>query len=170
MAAADATYYPTYGQKWRVGGSIVNTTTGNPVTGGLGAMTIQVSVDGAAFATNGAIVSEIGTTGYFTADLTVANMTGNSIIVKVTGTNGTPREWSLAINPVVKTEMAGHWMDQSTVRLEQGLVQASAIFSNKHSLNFSTETVFGRDNTTVLFTGSVTGLSTTGTATRNKMV
>jgi hypothetical protein len=172
MAVADALQIPVYGQKIRLSGVIVNTSTGNPITGGLTALTAFVSIDGGAFASTGLVVAEIGTTGYFTLDIDATRMTGNTIIPRVTASNASAREWtsSTPLYPAVLTEAVGFWKDQTIQRLEQSMVLLSAFCFNQHLLSQSAESVLGRNDSTVVATGSVAGLTSSGgTVTRTKM-
>lgn len=171
MSAVQAVNIPVYGQPIRFSGSIVTTTTGNPITGGLTVLTASASIDGAAFVANtGLTVAEIGTTGYFTLDVDATRMTGNTIILKVTASNVNAREWAVFIYPADLRETVGQWQDATVKRFEQGVVQNSASAFNLHTLSQSTETVYARDSSTAIITGTVSGLqSPGGTVTRNKM-
>ncbi len=170
MAAIDATQFPTYGQKFRITGRIESSTTRNPITGGLTGVASSISKDGAAFAATATTATEIGATGYFVLDLSVAEMTATSIIVKISATNANSVEFYEEIRTVNLSEGVGHWKDQTVVRLEQAFVLLSAFFTNQHSLTLNSESVLGRDNTTVMATGSVSGLTNSGsTVTRSKM-
>jgi len=169
MASTDASYYPIYGQAYRVSGCIVTTTTGIPISGAFTGVTGTASKDGGAFSATGVTVTQIGTTGYFYIDLTSAVMTANTVIVSLAVSNANARDFYTVLLPIVLTESAGHWLDATVKRPEQGIVALSAILSNYHTLSSSTETVYGRDNSTTLFTGTVSGLASAGTATRNKM-
>ena len=174
MAAIDATYFEVYGQKFRVTGFIVNTATGNPITGGLTGLATssntQISKDGAAFVNTTNVAVEIGTSGYFTVDLTAAEMAFNTVIVRVLPTNASAREFQYIIRPIDLRESAGHWLDSAVVRPFQALVMLSAFQTNKHTLTSSTETVRDRADTINIITGSVSGLASAGgTVTRNKM-
>ena len=170
MAAIDSTQFPTFGQKFRITGRIESSTTRNPITGGLTGIASSISKDGAAFAATTTTASEIGTTGYFVLDLSVAEMTASSIIVKVSASNANAVEFYEEIRPVNLTESVGHWKDQTVVRLEQAMVLLSAFLTNQHVLTLNSESVLGRDNTTVMAAGSVSGLSSSGsTVTRTKM-
>ena len=170
MASTSAVNIPIYGQAIRLYGSIVTTTTGNPITGGLTVLTGSVSIDGAAFTSTGITIAEIGTTGYFYIEADATRMTGNSIIFKATASNANAREWSQFVYPAVLTEAAGQWMDATVKRLEQGTVNISAFLLNYHTLSASIESIYGRDSTTLLFSGSLTGVaSASSTQTRVKL-
>jgi hypothetical protein len=171
MSAVQAVATPIYGQAIRLYGSIVTTTTGNPITGGLTALTGSVSIDGAAFASTGITVAEIGTTGYFYIEADATRMTGNSIIFKVTATNVNAREWAQFVYPAVLTESAGQWQDATVKRLEQGTVNMSAFLLNYQTLASNLQTCYARDSVTALFTGSLSGVaSASSTQSRAKLV
>jgi hypothetical protein len=170
MAAIDATQFPAFGQKFRLTGRIEGNVTRNPITGGLTGIASSVSKDGGAFVATTTTATEIGSTGYFVLDLSATEMTATSIIVKVSATNANAVEFWEEIRPVVMTEIGGHWKDQSVVRLEQSLILLSAFMTNQHTLTLNSESVLARDNTTVMATGSVSGLTNSGaTVTRSKM-
>ena len=170
MAAIDSTLFPTFGQKFRTIGRIEGNVTRNPITGGLTGVASSISKDGGSFVATATTAAEIATTGYFFLDLSAAEMTANSIIVKVTATNANAVEFWEELRPIVVSESVGHWKDQTVVRLEQSLVLLSAFFTNQHTLTMNSESVLGRDNTTVMATGSVAGLTSSGsTVTRSKM-
>lgn len=170
MAAIDSTQFPTYGQKFRTTGRIEGNVTRNPITGGLTGISSSISKDGNAFVATTTTATEIGTTGYFALDLSAIEMTANSILIKVSATNANAVEFWEELRPAVVSEVAGHWKDASVVRLEQATVLLSAFLTNQHTLTLNSESVLGRDNTTVMATGSVSGLTNSGaTVTRTKM-
>lgn len=84
MAASDAKPLPIYGVAHRVTVPIFNITTGEVLTGGLAGLAATVSLDGAAFASTGLTVAEIGTTGFVTVDIDATRMTANTVALKVT--------------------------------------------------------------------------------------
>lgn len=171
MAVADATNVPIYGQAYRLSGVIVAQLTGVPISGAFTGVTGTISKDGGAFSSTGVTVTQIGTTGYFTFDINATGMTANTIIASLVVSNATAREWQFFIQPAVLTESAGHWMDATVKRLEQGTVQNSAFLTNLQTLSSNTMSIYGRDSTTVLFSGSLSGVaSASGTQTRIKLV
>lgn len=169
MSASQATHKPTYGQAFRHSGVIVNTSTGNPITGGLTTLTGSVSIDGGAFTSTGVTATEIGTTGYFTMDVDATRMTGNTIIFKATAANASAREWSDIKRTADLRESAGHWLDQTTVRWEQGIVLVSAFLTNYHTITSSLESVKNRGNSLTIVSGVVGGLASPSVVTRQTM-
>lgn len=141
MAASDASTFPVKGQAYRISGKIVNSSTGNPITGGLTTLTSTVSKDGGAFASTTSAAAEIGTTGYFYVDLSSTEMNANTVIVHVTAANANAVYASIEIKPADLTESSTHWYKQTVKRLEQGIYQAAAWFANKTKRNNSTGTI-----------------------------
>jgi hypothetical protein len=162
MAATDASTFPVKGQAYRVTGVVINATTGNPITGGLTGIASTVSKDGGAFASTTNAASEIGTTGYFTVDLTASEMNANTVCVQVACSNTNAVYWKVVIIPVVLDELPTHWLLQTVKRLEQGICQMVAWFANKTKRNNTTGTITIRNaadsaDVTTMATGEVSG-------------
>ena len=88
MAVADSSYYPTYGQAYRLYGKIVNVTTGNPIPT-LTALACTISKDGGAFSATGVTITETpAASGYIAIDINATGMTANSVVVEATASNG----------------------------------------------------------------------------------
>lgn len=68
----------------RVYGQGIDWATGEVLTGGLGSLAglATISKDGAAFASTGVTATEIGTTGFFSVDITAAEFTSNLTVLK----------------------------------------------------------------------------------------
>jgi hypothetical protein len=145
MASTDVSTFPVKGQAYRVTGKIVNGTTGNPITGGLTTLTSTVSKDGAAFASTTSAAAEIGTTGYFTVDLSATEMDAYTVVVHVTAANANAVYSSICLIPVVLDESSTHWMKQTVKRLEQGIMQMASWFVNKTKRNNTTGTITVRN-------------------------
>ena len=170
MAVLDATNNPIYGQAYRLSGVIVAQTTGVPISGAFTGVTGTISKDGGAFSATGVTVTQIGTTGYFAFDINATGMTANTIIASLVVSNATAREWQSFIQPMVLTETAGHWLSQTVKKPEQGLLQVSAFLSNRHTVALALENVYARDDTTVIFSASISGIaSASSTQTRAKL-
>lgn len=99
MAASDAKPLPIYGVAHRETGCIVSVTTGQVITGGLSSLTATASLDGAAFASTGLTIAEIGTTGFFTLDIDATRMTCNTLALKVTEATANSADWVCTIYP-----------------------------------------------------------------------
>lgn len=170
MAVADSSYYPTYGQAFRLYGKIVNVTTGNPIPT-LTALACTISKDGGAFSATGVTVTETpAASGYIAIDINATGMTANSVVVEATASNGSAVKFTAFLQPVVLTESAGHWRSQAVNRLEQSNVQMSAFMTNRHTVALALESVYARDDVTLLFSSSISGIaSASSTQTRNKL-
>jgi len=162
MAATDATSQPVKAQAYRVYGVVVNTSTGNPITGGLTGLSTagnrQVSLDGAAFANATNDPVEIGTTGYFYWDLTATEATADHLRGRVLASNANAREFSVSLYMVDLSEVAGR-ADLATVKKpERFMLQSWRRWFNQRTQNRSTGayTQYLADNTTVDVTGTVT--------------
>lgn len=170
MASTDVTTFPVRGQAFRCAFTIKSLATGNPLTGGLTSLAGTVSKDGGSFASLTTAPTEIGTTGIGVIDLSATEMTARHIIVNVSASNTNAVNHVIEIRPVDLSDIAGHPLDATVKRFEQVQTGILGFLTNKHTLSQSVETVYGRDNTTVLWTGSVSGLvDAGGTVTRNKM-
>ncbi len=158
MASTDSSLFPVRAQAFRFSAVIRSTATGNPITGSLTTPAGSASIDGAAFSATGVTVTEIGTTGYVTVDLTAAVMTGNSIIVKVTAANANALEFAVEIKPAVLTELTEHWLASSVKRLEQGVIQTFGYLMNftKRHKTTGTVTYYQADGVTEVGTMAVT--------------
>ena len=161
MASTDVSTFPVKGQAYRLTGKIVNATTGNPITGGLTVLTSTVSKDGAAFASTTSAAAEIGTTGYFTVDLTSTEMDAYTVVVHVSASNTNAVYASICMLPIVVSEEDDAWDDQTVKRLEQALLQGAAYSLNKVTITNADEngagtiTLYKRDGTTAWLTGTV---------------
>lgn len=171
MAVADSSYYPTYGQAYRLYGKIVNVTTGNPIPT-LTALTCTISKDGGAFSATGVTVTETpAASGYIAIDINATGMTANSVVVEATASNGSAVKFTDFLQPVVITEATGQWQDATVKRLEQGTVNISAFLLNYQTLASNLQTCYARDSVTALFTGSLSGVaSASSTQSRAKLV
>lgn len=170
MASTDVTQFPVKGQAFRCAFVIKSLTTGNPLSGGLTSLAGTVSKDGGTFSSLTTAPTEIGTTGIGYVDLSATEMNARHILVSVTASNSNAVTHVIEIRTADLADTAGHPLDASVKKLEQVQVGVLGFLTNKHTLSQNTETTYGRDNTTVLFTGSVSGLvDAGGTVTRNKM-
>lgn len=156
MSAADATPFPVYGQAYRFSGAIYDVTTGQVITGGLSSLAGTASADGAAFSGTGVTVTEIGTTGYFTVDLTAAVMTAYTVIVKVTEATANSADLSIVVNPVVLDEFTGRADAQSVKRLEQYVQQGLEYLTNLFTRNKNTGamSLYQSDGATTIMTAT----------------
>lgn len=166
MAVADATMFPVKGQALRVSGVTLSSSTGNVITGGLTTLAATISKDGGAFSSIAGTITEIGTTGYWTLDLTSADMSATSVIVKVTAANANAVYDTLFITPADLTETSTHWMLQTVKRIEQGWLQMLSYWINKvtrgNAAN-STITMYKSDGVTTYMTMTTTNDGTTET-------
>lgn len=169
MPSTDATAFPVRGQAFRFTGCIRSLLTSNPITGGLTSIVTQVSKDGGAFASATTNATEIGTSGYFSVDLSAAEMTAQLIVVRVAVGNANAIEFSTEIRPVDLRENDGLWLSQSPVKMEQVFVQLSAFYFNLHTLQLNLERIYKRDNTSVLLQGAVSQANETSTVTRSPL-
>jgi hypothetical protein len=151
MATTDASAYPVKGQAYRLSGCILSTVTGNPITGGLTGLSSSVSIDGGGFSA-GPTPVEVGTTGWWTLDLTAANMAGNTITVQVNATNANAKYQGVVILPIDLTEPTGHWLSETVKRIEHGWMQGVGYLLNRVSRNKNsgTLTYYKHDNSTAV--------------------
>lgn len=116
---ANATFYPVYGQLYNLSGVIKSLTTGNPLTGGLTTLAAVVSKDDGAFTTTANAPVEIGTSGFFSLDLSVTEMTAHKLVVNVTASNTNAIYWSFEITDLLLSPFSGRADAQSVLRFEQ---------------------------------------------------
>jgi len=159
MAAGNATPNPVYGQAYRFPFKIVSLATGNPITGGLTGLSTsgncQVSKDGATFVDTTNNPVEIGTSGYGYLDLTAAEMSYSSLIVRIAATNSNAVEFSITI-PICYLQPTAGRADQATiVRVEQLFLQEFYFWFNKQVISSNVQTVYLPDGTTPLASGAV---------------
>jgi len=154
MSAANCIPNPIYGQAYRLYGKITDSTTGNPITGGLTSLAAQVSKDGASFTNTTNAPVEIGTSGYFSLDLTAAEMSYSADIVRVTAANSNAIEFSLLIPIANLTPTAGRADTAAIVRMEQILLEMYGYFFNQQTISAALQTVFLSTGATMV-TGAV---------------
>lgn len=145
MAIADATCFPPKNQAYRLISVIMNGSTGAVITGGLTGLSCSISKDGVNFVSTTNAPAEIGTSGYFTLDLTAAEMNANAIAINVTASNTNAISRPIFLNPIDLSEFTGHWYAQPVKRLEQGLMQLFGYFFNKVSRNNNTGLITARN-------------------------
>src|SRR3569832_93551 len=124
MAISDATAYPVKGQAFSTSGVITSSATSNPITGGLGTIYAQYSLDRGTFTDTTNHPQEIGASGYWSLDLLPGEMNGSTVLIRVTAP-GAPGavEFAMEINPMDLTEPTGRYDAQSVVRFEQLFTQ-----------------------------------------------
>lgn len=168
MAASNAVPFPVSGQAYRLSGCIVAVSTLRPITGGLTSVTSTVSIDGSAFNATANSAAEIGTTGYFTLDLTAAEMTGSTILVQVNATNSGAVYAQFTLNPLSLTEPTGRYDAQSVVRLEQLLTQLYQFAHNYQGFDTSgaTYNIYKKDSTTLALSSTISETSTSASQTK----
>lgn len=155
MSAANATPNAVYGQAYRFAGKIISSLTSNPITGGLTGLAVQISQDGGNFTNTTNSPVEIQTSGYFELDLTAAEMTCYSALVRVTASNANAVEFSFYI-PTLNLQPTVGRADQATVvRMEQIYLDLFYYFFNKQSISSSLQSVYLPNGNTVMVSGSV---------------
>ena len=148
------------GQSLYVQSVILDSASGNELTGGLTSLAATVSKDGGAFASCTNTPAEIGTTGYVSVLLTATEMDANAIIVRFTASNTGAMAGRAFIYPLVLSEEAGAWDDQTVQRVEQAILQGAGYALNKVTISganengVSTLTLYKRDGTTAWLTGT----------------
>jgi hypothetical protein len=167
MSAANATPNPIYGQAYRFAGKIVSAANGNPITGGLTFTSSQVSKDGAAFVNLTNTPTEIGTSGYFVVDLTAAEMSFASVIVRVAASNPNAVEFSIYIPICNLTPFTGRFDAQAVLRIEQLLLDIQTPLWNQNAISGSTQT-FSLPGGSVKATGGISN-DGFGNATRGQV-
>jgi hypothetical protein len=161
MAATDAKVFPASGVAFRVHFCIRNSTTGNPLTGGLTGLAGKISKDGAAFAATTNVPVEIGTTGYGYLDLTAAEMTMSGGIVGVTATNTSAIEWSKEVVTGGANGTGFEYLDEAGITNlteRKMLSQLWGAHFNRHTITRASglQKVFLRDGSTVMLSGLTT--------------
>jgi len=167
MSAANATPNAIYNQAYRFAGKIVTSSTGNPIAGGLSALSGQISKDGATFVNLTNAPVEIGTSGYFTVDLTAAEMAYASVIVRVTASNANAVEFSIFIPICNLTPFVGRFDAQSVLRVEQLLLDIQTPLWNQNAVSAGVQTYTEPGGTTKA-TGGISN-DGFGNATRGQM-
>ena len=170
MSLANCTTFPIKGQAFKCAFVVKSLLTGSPLTGGLATLASTVSKDGGNFAATTTAPTEIQTSGMGYIALSATEMNADLVVIQVTSSSTNAITHTIEIRPMVTAESAGQWLDQSTVRFEQGIVHMSAFLMNYHTLSSATETVYGRDSSTALFSGSLSGVaSASSTQSRAKL-
>jgi hypothetical protein len=141
MASTDATPFAVKGQAYRVSLKVVNSTTANPITGGLTALASFVSKDGGAFAATTTTATEVDTSGRVVVDLSATEMNANMVIVYVTASNANAVYPDVTILTTDLTEPTGHARAASVLRLESFLVQTHMYHFNKIVRTIATGTI-----------------------------
>lgn len=119
MASADAIPLAVKNQAYRVYGCVKNVTTGKVITGGLTGLAGSISKDGGSFASTTSAPAEIGTTGFFSLDLTATEMNANAVSIKVSATNTNAVDVCFVIPTYDLTRSTTNAWNQSVVRIEQ---------------------------------------------------
>jgi len=161
MAYSDqATCFPVYGQAFDFTVCVKNSTTGNPLTGGLSTLAVTISKDGAAFASAAGTVTEIGTTGYVKVSLTAVDMTAKVIAYNVTSATANAAYATGEIRTVDLRENSSRAAAQTVLKLEQFLVQTWRKWFNRNKMDrgasSTTETLYKDDATTAFLTATHT--------------
>lgn len=147
------------GQSLYVQSVILDSASGNELTGGLTSLAATVSKDGGAFASCTNAPAEIGTTGYVSVLLTATEMNANAIIVRFTASNTGAMAGRAFVYPLVLSEEDGSWDAQTVKRVEQAILQGTAYSLNKVSITGANEqgvgtiTLYKRDGATAWLTG-----------------
>lgn len=162
MSAAQAVPFPVNAQAYRLSGVINAVSTLRAITGGLTSLAATVSIDGSAFNATANAPAEIGTTGYFTLDLTAAEMTGSTIIISVTASNSGAVYFQKIILPLLLTEPTGRYDAQTVVRVEQLWTQLFAFDENYQGFDSAgtTYNVYKKDSATVMVSATISETST----------
>lgn len=172
MAFSDqSTAFPVSGQAFDFTVCVKNSTTGNPLTGGLSTLAITISKDGAAFASAAGTVTEIGTTGYVKVSLTAADMTAKVIAYNVSSATANAAYATGEIRTLDMAEFTGRADQTSTLKkLEQYLTDIWGFDMNKHTLDRSTGTytVLKADSSTTKTSATLSDTGGQGTATKGK--
>ena len=168
MSAAQAIPFPVNAQGFRISGVILAVSTLRPITGALTGLAATISIDGAAFAATSSAPVEIGTTGFFTLDLTAAEMTGSTIIVNVVATNVGAVYDVRVINPLALSEPTGRYDAASVVRLEQLLTQVYQFMHNYQGFNAAgtSYNIYKADSATLALSATISETSTSANQTK----
>ena len=158
MAATDALWLPRKGGAWRVYSVIKNSTTGNPITGGLTGLQAKISKDAGSFNNTTASATEIGTTGYFYVDLTTTEMNVTAGILHIEATNSNAIYQSIFFATANLAELAMRADLEANPSLERYLVQNWMALHNKESFDASDGefTRYAADSTTAVLTAAGT--------------
>lgn len=138
----------------RVYGCIKDNTTGRVITGGLTTLAATISKDGAAFAATGVTVTEIGTTGFFSVDITAAEFTSYVTVLKAESADSDSVDFIATLYP---EEACDSGVAQagaaSTITLRSG---ASAVdsFYNGLEVEIVRGTGIGQTRTITAYVGS----------------
>ncbi len=171
MATTDSITFPVKGQAYRLYGVIRSSATANPITGGLTTPTVTGSLDGAAFASTGLTVTEIGTTGYFYVEIDATRMNVNAIIIEVTAANANAIKFSRVINPADLSESTTRATAQTVVKIEQIWRQGWGFEFNRTVIDRATGIYsnYNDADDTALYTGTCTDTGAQGIGTRAKL-
>jgi len=165
MAVSDATVFPVRGQAFRFLDVIKSSVTGNPITGGLDTIVIEISKDGGEFDAPAGSASEVpGTPGWVTIDLTAVDMDAGTIAYQVSASNSNAVYATGEIKTCNLEEGAGRADGESVLKLEQYLRQMWAQLFNRHTVNRETGayTVYQSDDATEAVSGLASDDGTVG--------
>jgi hypothetical protein len=149
MAATYAKHTPLKGHPIRISWAIFDMSIGRAYSGGLTGLSATVSKDGGNYASTTSSPVEIQTSGTGYLELSAAEMTADTVIVKISCTDPDSSQVVEIINPLDPTENAGHWMDAGTglVKWEQGQLHVIQEAANKQEWTYATgkQTIFDKD-------------------------
>jgi hypothetical protein len=165
MPANAATYFPVYGQAFRIG-VFFRSTTGTLITGWTGAVANVYPDNGGAVAC--AIAEAPGGSGFGYIDIPAAQMSCSMLGVVATVSNGSATPFTEAINPLqLMSNVVGAWDEQTVILFENMVMDIMDRCISQNQVQNGGEQTYNRSNS-LKFQANYTE-SSTG-ATRGKMV
>jgi hypothetical protein len=161
MAATDATHFPVKGQAYRLTRVFTLVTTGKESSGALTSLAASVSLDQAAAVAATGTPTQVGTTGLVHLDLTAAEMTADTVVVRFTSALANTVDVVSVLCPVDLSEVAGRPDSAAVKKFERFVLSLYRRWFNKRSQNRSTGafTQYLADESTVDVQGTVTQAS-----------
>ena len=164
---ANSTPWPVYGQLFNVGGAILSSSTLNPITAGLTGLSAKLSKNDAAFVSTTNTPVEVGTdTGYFTLDLTAAEMSYAKLVLAVSATNSNAVTCIQIINPLNLAQFTGRYDVQTVVRFEQLLHDVFILGGGNGSTMTGAALQYLNEDGSTHFQGSVVQNTTSGSVSK----
>lgn len=137
MAASDARPVPRRGEAFRVYFPILDAD-GDPVSGAA-SLDSEVSLDGAAFADCTNEATEIGTSGLYYLDLTVAEMTADAVIIRVQTATAGAKTTPMVLYPEEAGDYRAAVTSMGAGVLDAAAIAADAITAAKVAADVGTE-------------------------------
>jgi hypothetical protein len=161
---ASATPFPVYGQEFDFTVVILSSATGNPLTGGLTGLAGNISIDGAAFASTGVTVAEIGTTGFVKVTIAATQMQSKVTAFNISASNTNAMYAVGEIVPINLTEFSGRADAETVKRFEHYMMDVMYAALNKHAVDRTngTYTIYKNDGATAKVDGTISDTGTSG--------